>query len=58
MAFPSLRARALGGLFAFSIHTYFIRQGNNQFRTSASQMLLYAILVTSAVQLYLTLTAW
>ena len=49
---------ALGGVFAFSIHTYFIRQGNPQFKTTASQALLYAILVTSTVQLYLAYTSW
>jgi len=49
---------ALGGVFAFSIHTYFIRQGNPQFKTTVSQALLYAILVTSTVQLYLAYTAW
>jgi len=49
---------ALGGLFAFSIHSYFIMQGNEQFKTAASQILLYAILATSGVQLYLALTAW
>lgn len=49
---------ALGGLFAFSIHTYFIRQGNEQFKTAVSQTLLYSILATSTVQMYLALTAW
>lgn len=49
---------ALGGVFAFSIHTYFIRSGNNQFKTTVSQALLYAILVTSIAQLYLVFTAW
>jgi len=49
---------ALSGVFAFSIHTYFIRQGNQQFKTTASQMLLYAILASSLMQLYLAYTAW
>ena len=49
---------ALSGVFAFSIHTYFIRQGNQQFKTTASQMLLYAILASSIMQLYLAYTAW
>ena len=49
---------ALGGVFAFSIHTYFIRQGNQQFKTTVSRALLYAILASSTVQLYLAYTAW
>ncbi len=46
---------SVGGLFAFGIHTYFIRKGNPEFKSSTSQGLLYAILATSIVQLYLTL---
>jgi hypothetical protein len=49
---------ALGGLFAFSIHSYFIKTGNPQFKTTASQTLLYSILVSSIAQLYLALTSW
>ncbi len=49
---------ALGGLFAFSIHTYFIKAGNIQFKTKASQILLYAILAVSIVQLFLAFTIW
>ena len=49
---------ALSGVFAFSIHTYFIRQGNQQFKTTVSQMLLYAFLAASIMQLYLAYTAW
>lgn len=44
-----------GGLFAFGIHTYFIRIGNSEFTSLVSQGVLYAILATSIVQLYLTL---
>jgi hypothetical protein len=46
---------ALSGVFAFSIHSYFIRAGNNQFKTMTSQALLYSILVTSILQLILTM---
>lgn len=45
---------ALGGLFAFCIHTYFIRKGNPEFKSVTSQALLYAILVVSLAQLYVT----
>lgn len=48
---------ALAGVFAFSIHSYFIRAGNNQFKTMTSQALLYSILVTSILQLILTMKA-
>ncbi len=44
-----------GGLFAFGIHTYFIRKGNPEFRSPVSQALLYAILIVSITQLYVTL---
>lgn len=46
---------SLGGLFAFSIHTYFIRKGNPEFQSKISQALLYSILVVSIAQLYFTL---
>lgn len=48
----------LGGIFAFSIHTYFIRKGNEQFNTLASQTLLYLTLMCSLIQIYLTLITW
>lgn len=46
---------ALGGLFAFTVHTYLIRKGNDQFKTTTSQAILVATLTTSLVQLFLTL---
>ena len=42
-----------GGFFAFTIHTYFLRKGDERFTSKISQLILYAILVTSIVQLYL-----
>jgi hypothetical protein len=48
----------LGGIFAFSIHTYFIKKGNEQFNTKTSLALLYSILTSSIIQIYLTLTTW
>jgi hypothetical protein len=47
---------SLGGIFAFSIHTYFIKKGNEQFNTIASQTLLYLMLICSLIQIYLTFT--
>ena len=46
---------SLGGLFAFSIHTYFIRQGRQEFKTPVSQFILWATLLVSLPQLILTL---
>lgn len=45
----------LGGLFAFSIHTYFLRRGRSEFKTPISQLLLVATLLVSAVQVVVTL---
>ena len=44
-----------GGIFAFSIHTYFIRKGNDQFNTLTSKTLLYLILICSIIQIFQTL---
>ena len=41
---------SFGGVFAFSIHTYFIRKGRDEFRTAISQFILAATLVASLVQ--------
>jgi hypothetical protein len=49
---------AFGGLFAFFIHSYFIRAGNLQFKTTISQAFLYAVLVISILQFYLIFTTW
>jgi hypothetical protein len=42
---------ALGGFFAFGIHTYFLRKGDERFRTTVSQGLIYIILLLSLIQL-------
>ena len=44
-----------GGLFAFSIHTFFIRRGHPQFKTSSSQAILWATLLLSLAQLSMTI---
>ena len=45
---------AAGGIFAFIIHTYFIRKGREEFKTPMSQFILWATLLTSIVQGALT----
>ncbi len=45
----------LGGVFAFSIHTYFIARGRPEFRTPASLAVLISTLVMSTVQLAVTI---
>lgn len=42
---------SLAGIFAFTIHTYFVKIGKEGFNLKISIVLLYAILVTSIVQL-------
>jgi len=46
---------SLGGIFAFAIHTYFIRKGRPEFKTTMSLAILIAILVMSVVQLFVTI---
>ncbi len=43
-----------GGLFAFSIHTYFLRRGREEFRAPVSLVILGATLAVSLVQGALT----
>ena len=43
-----------GGIFAFTIHRYFIRKGHQEFRTAISQFILYSTLIVSTIQLILT----
>jgi hypothetical protein len=47
---------SLGGLFAFSIHTYFLRRGRDEFKAPVSQFILVATLVLSLVQAAVTLS--
>ena len=44
-----------GGLFAFGIHTYFIRKGREEFRLPVSIFILVAVLLVSLVQLGVTI---
>lgn len=46
---------SLSGIFAFSIHTYFIRRGREEFRTAVSQFILWSALLLSLAQLSVTL---
>jgi len=45
---------ALAGIFAFSIHTIFIKRGHTEFKIPVSIAILVATLVLSLVQLVLT----
>ncbi len=44
----------VGGLFAFTIHTYFLKKGKEEFNSPISITILIAILVVSITQLALT----
>jgi len=43
------------GIFAFSIHTYFLKKGRNEFDKPISKFILIATLIVSIVQLAVTL---
>ena len=45
---------SLGGLFAFTIHTYFLRKGRPQFNTLISRVIIWLILTVSVIQLGVT----
>lgn len=49
-----------GGLFAFGIHSFFIKKGHRQFTTPLSRLILTATMITSILQggltIYLLLT--
>ena len=46
---------SVGGIFAFSIHTYFIKKGRDEFKLPISLFLLRATLVVSIVQAAMTI---
>jgi hypothetical protein len=48
-------ALGLAGIFAFSIHTFFIRKGRSEFKTAVSLLILAATLAASMVQTGITL---
>lgn len=45
----------LGGIFAFSIHTYFLRKGRKEFDKPISRIILLALLTVSIIQLIVTI---
>jgi hypothetical protein len=45
----------LGGLFAFTIHTYFLKKGRAEFNKPVSKIILVAVLVMSLVQMAVTI---
>ena len=47
----------LGGLFAFAIHTHFLKKGRAEFNNPISKFILVAILIVSLIQLAVTLCA-
>lgn len=46
----------LGGIFAFVIHTYFLKKGREEFNKPISKWVLASIAVVSVVQLVVTLS--
>lgn len=44
-----------GGVFAFAIHTYFLRKGRNEFNKPISKSILVATLIVSTAQLAVTI---
>ena len=44
-----------GGIFAFTIHTYFIKKGRSEFNKPISKFILLAMLSVSIVQLVVTI---
>jgi len=45
----------IAGVGAFTIHTWFIRKGHQEFKTPVSQLILIATLIASFAQIVLTL---
>jgi hypothetical protein len=41
---------SLAGIFAFSIHAYFLRRGRHEFNTPVSRLILWATLIASLAQ--------
>jgi hypothetical protein len=48
---------ALGGIFAFVIHVYFLKKGRKEFDTIMSKCVLFALLVVSCAQMVATVYA-
>lgn len=51
-------ALAGGGIFAYGIHSWFIKRGREEFTSAISRLILYLTLVLSLVQAALTLAVW
>ena len=49
---------SLGGVFAFSIHTWFLRRGRDEFNLFVSRIILLATLAVSVIQLAVTTYLW
>ena len=49
---------ALGGIFAFSIHVYFISKGHKEFKTFVSIFILSSTLIVSIFQLIFTVLSF
>ena len=47
---------SFGGIFAFIIHTYFLKKGRDEFNKPISKMILVVTLMVSLAQLIVTLT--
>lgn len=47
---------AVAGIFAFGIHTYFIRQGRDEFKLPISRYILIMLLLVSLVQTGVTIS--
>lgn len=45
---------SLGGIFAFIIHTYFLKKGRAEFNTTISKVILWLTLLVSVLQLVVT----
>lgn len=45
---------SLAGIFAFSIHRWFISKGHSEFKTTVSQSILVTTLIISLIQLFFT----
>ncbi|UCC88916.1 MAG: hypothetical protein JSV81_06335 [Anaerolineales bacterium] len=46
---------SFGGLFAFTIHTYFIQRGRHEFKAPISQFILIGTLIVSLIQAGITI---
>jgi hypothetical protein len=46
---------AFGGIFAFTIHTWFIRKGREEFTSAMSRFILCVTLILSSIQILVTI---